>query len=284
MTEVTEEPGVTVEPRLRAALAAFAARPRVLVALDFDGVLAPIVTRPQDARPLPRSAAAVRDLAALDGVDVALVSGRTLDDLARLAGPPPSVALVGSHGAQVADGAGRDVGAAATLDDAARDLLARASAALHAISAAAPGTFVEDKPAGTVLHTRQAARGVAARAAAAAAEGPGRWPGVHCVPGKEVVDLSVVDVTKGTALTALRSAAGLPAGSGGVLYAGDDVTDEHAFAALDDAAGDVTVKVGPGPTAARHRVDDPAAVAVLLERLVALRRSGAAVRPPPRRR
>jgi trehalose-6-phosphatase len=51
------------------------------------------------------------------------------------------------------------------------------------------------------------------------------------------------------------------------------VTDERAFAVLDDAAGDVTVKVGDGPTAARHRVRDPEAVADLLVGL-ADRRAG----------
>ncbi len=55
-----------------------------------------------------------------------------------------------------------------------------------------------------------------------------------------------------------------------MLYAGDDVTDERAFAVLDDAAGDVTVKVGPGPTHARHRVADPEQFAAVLERLAAL--------------
>jgi trehalose 6-phosphate phosphatase len=51
-----------------------------------------------------------------------------------------------------------------------------------------------------------------------------------------------------------------------VLYLGDDVTDEDAFTALEDG---VTVKVGEGPTAARHRVADLAGVHDLLERLVA---------------
>jgi trehalose-phosphatase len=261
---------------LDAALVALAARPQLLVALDFDGVLAPIVQDPDAARPLPRSAAALAVLAGLDGVHLALVSGRTLHDLLRYAAPPPSVALVGSHGAQVADEHGHDVGLAASLDPQARDLLARASAALHAIAATHPGTFVEDKPAGTVLHTRRAGRDAAEAAARAAVDGPGSWPGVHCVPGKEVVDLSVVDVTKGSALHALRVALGPALASGGVLYVGDDVTDEFAFAVLDDAAGDVTVKVGDGATAARHRIADPESVADLLERLVHLRRQARA--------
>jgi trehalose-phosphatase len=85
--------------------------------------------------------------------------------------------------------------------------------------------------------------------------------------GKEVVEIAVTDVTKGTALLRLRGLLRLPA-AGGVLYVGDDVTDERAFAVLDDDAGDVTVKVGDGPTAARHRVPTPEAVATLLHTLL----------------
>ena len=57
---------------------------------------------------------------------------------------------------------------------------------------------------------------------------------------------------------------------GGVLYAGDDVTDERAFAILDDDAGDVTIKVGEGPTIARHRLADPEAIAAMLTILASL--------------
>ena len=251
---------------LDAALSALARCPEVLVALDFDGVLAPIVLDPDDARPLPRSRDAVHALAALPGVHVALVSGRTLDDLRRLADPPTSASLVGSHGAQVADESGRDVGAAACLDDATRDLLARVSAGLHAIADRYEGAYVEDKPAGAVFHTRRMTdRAAAEGAAREAADGPGAWPAVRRTLGKEVVDLSVVDVDKGVALQRLRESLGDVA----VLYAGDDVTDEHAFAVL--GADDVTVKVGDGDTAATHRVGAPEDVAALLERLVALR-------------
>ncbi len=271
MTGTGSDPGSDLD----AALTAFARRPQVLVALDFDGVLAPIVLDPDAAAPLARSAAALRSLVELPGTHVAVVSGRTLADLRRLADPPPSVALVGSHGAQVADEHGRDIGAAASLDGSTRDLLARASAALHEISGRHPGTYVEDKPAGTVFHTRRADRDVAEVAAREAADGPGSWPGVRRTLGKEVVDLSVVeDVDKGVALGRLRDAVGLPVG--GTLYVGDDVTDEHAFEVLDDASGDLTVKVGEGPTAARHRVADPERVADLLVRLVELRRGASA--------
>jgi trehalose-phosphatase len=130
---------------------------------------------------------------------------------------------------------------------------------------------LEHKPTAAVLHTRRADRPIAAAATRAALEGPARWEGVHPIAGKEVVELAVTDVTKGSALRLLRARTG-PA-SGGVLYIGDDVTDERAFAVLDDDAGDVTVKVGEGDTAARHRIADPPAVARLLQAIVALRSS-----------
>lgn len=296
-------PGALSKPLpegLRQAVKGLAARPTILIAIDFDGVLAPIVDDPEAARPLPASARAVYRLADRSGVRLALVSGRTLADLRRLADPPPAAMLVGSHGAQF--GAARvdstvavpgtpwaeasqpeasggrgscepflDVEEIPGMDEQAQALLVRVVAALDEISVRHPGTSVERKPAGAVLHTRRAARQAARRSTEEVLSGPAAWPGVHLTRGKEVLDLSVVDATKGVALSTLRAQAGLAPRAGGVLYIGDDVTDERAFAVLDDDRGDVTVKVGDGPTIARHRIVDPQAVAVLLDYLVQFR-------------
>jgi trehalose-phosphatase len=253
-----------VDDELDAALAAFGARDQVLVALDFDGVLAPIVEVPSAARALPEAADALAALAAADGVHLALVSGRQLADLRVVAAPPGPALLVGSHGAETsfADGG--------LLAPDQADLLRRVEAAVVSIVERHPGTKVERKPTAIVLHTRVAERDAAEAATAEALAGPASWPGVHVTQGKEVVELAVTAVTKGAALTVLRERLGLP--SGGVLYAGDDVTDERAFAVLDDDAGDLTVKVGPGETVARHRVPGPPDVAALLGRLADLRR------------
>jgi len=262
------------EQELGPALERFAALPRVLVALDFDGTLAPLVDDPAAAAPLPRSVEAVRGLTGLPGTSVAVVSGRSLDTLRRLVGPVGPVALVGSHGAEVdvppdlPQAAGADT--AAGLGTAEKDLLAGLSEALGEIVAAHPGTALEEKPAAVVLHTRGADRATALAASGAALLGPARTPGVHTLVGKEVVELAVTDVSKGAALHRLRSELGV--GPGGVLYAGDDTTDEHAFAALDDDAGDFTVKIGPGATAARRRLAGPEELADLLALLARLRR------------
>jgi trehalose-phosphatase len=258
-------PDAGLPPGLARAARAFGARPRVLIALDFDGCLAPIVPDPEDARPLPGAQAALHRLAALPGTTLALVSGRTLETLRRLASPPPAALLVGSHGAEFG---GAPDGA---LVPAARRLLDDVTAALTAISQRYPGATVELKPTASVLHTRRADRAAAAAATAAALAGPASWPGVHVLRGKEVVEVAVTEASKGAALRRLRAVAGPAEGDGGVLYAGDDVTDELAFAVLDDASGDVTVKVGDGESIARHRVPGPPEVACLLAFLAQLR-------------
>jgi trehalose 6-phosphate phosphatase len=83
-----------------AALDAAAATRHLLVTSDFDGTLAPIVSNPADARPLPAAAAALSALAELPSTSVALISGRALSVLRELSGAPPTVHLVGSHGAE----------------------------------------------------------------------------------------------------------------------------------------------------------------------------------------
>ncbi|HET8615274.1 MAG TPA: trehalose-phosphatase [Actinomycetales bacterium] len=243
------------------ALRRLGSRRPLLLAFDFDGALAPIVPRPEDARPLPGSVAAIEQLSRVDGVVTALVSGRSRADLASVSGAHPSehLVLVGSHGSEVDDGG------PAGLDDAARARLADVTAVLEGVVRGLPGAHLERKPASVVLHTRliddRASAAQATTTALAALEGRA---GVHVTPGKEVVEASVVEAGKGAALQRLRDAYAADA----VLYVGDDVTDEHAFAVL--GPDDVGVKVGDGDTLARYRVADPAAVRDLLHTLVAL--------------
>ncbi|MGQ0574617.1 MAG: trehalose-phosphatase [Pseudonocardia sp.] len=245
-------------PTLHDAIDALAAVPRLLVALDFDGVLAPIVEVPSAARPLPAAAAAVGKLATLPDVTVALVSGRGLADLAAVSGFGAPIRLVGSHGGEFDDGA-------AVLDDAQAALKETLLAALDALVDGAPGVLLEDKPAGVAVHVRNADPAVGRRVLDAVRAGPASWPGVAATAGKAVLDLAVVAVSKGAAVDVLRERVD----AGAVLFVGDDVTDETAFVRL--RAGDVGVKVGDGATAAPHRIPAPRAVAALLEHLIAAR-------------
>ena len=250
---------LTLTPELREATRRIAQTEHLLVALDFDGTISPIVDRADDARPLPRSAAAFAGLAALPRTTTALLSGRALASLRAVASPPVDTLLIGSHGAEAWLGPGS---AELTLDENQRLLLAEVRGVLEEIVEQAPGTLLEDKPAGVVLHTRLAEDDVAEDAVAAARSVLQDRKGVFLKNGKRVLETSVVNASKGEGLTFLRQVTGATA----VLFAGDDVTDEDALSRLE--SGDVGVKVGLDFTQAEFRVEAPAHVAELLEALL----------------
>ncbi|OLL74676.1 Trehalose-6-phosphate phosphatase [Pseudonocardia sp. Ae168_Ps1] len=236
----------------------------LLVALDFDGVLAPLVDDPSASRPLPESAEAVRRLAAHDTTTVVMLSGRGRDDLAAVSGFGPPVGLVGSHGAEYDDEVAARLGRTGLLTAAQAERREALLAGLRELVDAAPGSRLETKPAGAAVHVRgmDPADGAALLERVAAG-----WvrDGIDATPGKDVLDLAVLRTTKGAAVEVLRDQLGIDT----VLFAGDDVTDETAFRVLRD--GDVGIKVGDGDTAARHRVPGPPEMAGALERLAALR-------------
>ncbi|WP_423183476.1 trehalose-phosphatase [Arthrobacter sp. NyZ413] len=258
-----ESTPLSLPPELLDAVRRIAGTERLLVAMDFDGTISPIVDRAGDARPLGRSAAAFAGLAKLPRTTTALISGRALASLRAVASPPDATLLIGSHGAEAWLGPG-SVGL--QLDDAQRTLLAEVREVLDGISREAPGTVLEDKPAGVVLHTRLAADDVAEDAVAAARAVLDGWPGVYLKDGKRVLETSVVHSSKGEAVEFLRQATGATA----ILFAGDDLTDEDAIASL--RTGDVGVKVGLDFTQAEFRVEAPVHVAELLESLLRERR------------
>ncbi|MCC3270772.1 trehalose-phosphatase [Arthrobacter gengyunqii] len=249
---------------LMQALARVAATETLLVALDFDGTLAPLVEHADDARPLPASAAAVAGLGELPDTFTALISGRALDSLRRTASPEPETLLIGSHGAEAWTGPNAEP---LRLTPEQVDLLARAREAVERVTSSHPGTWLEAKPAGVVLHTRSAPDDVASAATDAARRGLGALDGVQLTDGKRVLEASVVHTNKGEGIRALRELTGATA----VLFAGDDVTDEHGFCALEP--GDLGIKIGSGETRAAFRVESPNAFTAVLEQLLDLRRA-----------
>ena len=238
---------------LDGALRALADRRPLLLASDYDGVLAPLVDDPSAAVPGPGVAAALARLADVDGVTVALVSGRGVDDLQQTSGLTGPFRWVGSHGAEFD---GPLTGPLANRRDDLAELL-------RELVAGTPGALLEVKPASVAVHVRQ----VADRSAAAEllAEVERRVDSsLTLKPGKEVLEVAVTDADKGTALLRLRDELGAAA----ALYLGDDVTDEDGFRAL--GPDDVTVKIGDGDTAARYRVGHPTDALAVLDRLADL--------------
>jgi trehalose-phosphatase len=259
------------EPTLAAALEGAASAERLLVATDFDGVVAPLQRDPLAVRPTEGVMDDLRALAGLPGVTVALVSGRDQATLARLSGirPDDPVTLIASHGAESTSAAVRSAMTAAAVGPEDRERLAGLRDEVEALVAERhPLARVELKTAGVVVHTRGLST-EHAEAALAEARGIGAGhDGVRVLEGKSVVELSISLADKGSALLALAEEVGADAR----VYLGDDVTDEDAFTRLTGPA-DVTVKVGEGATAAGHRIRDTAAVATLLRDLLERRRA-----------
>lgn len=233
--------------------------PQLLVACDYDGTIAPIVDDPMAAHPRPETVIALRALASLPNTHVAVISGRSLRDLAGLSRLPTEIHLVGSHGTEF------DLGFGRTLPQEALDLRARIKADLSEIAARYPGTELEVKPAAVAFHYRRASEDDRLRALADIEAGPSAVDGVRTNHNKDSVELLVVDTDKGRALQAIRHRVAASA----VLFFGDSPTDEHAFATL--RGPDVGVRVGEGQTLAPYRVEDTEAVAAVLARLADLR-------------
>ncbi|TQN40790.1 trehalose 6-phosphate phosphatase [Blastococcus colisei] len=240
-------------PDLDAALVAFGSRRPLLVASDYDGVLARLRDDPSAAVPEAGVAEVLARLVDADRVTVALVSGRGVADLRTTSGLSGPFRWVGSHGAEFD---GPLTGELAARRDALVTQLAP-------VVARVAGARLEVKPASVAVHVRP----VPDRVAAAALLDEVRTladSSLTMKPGKDVLELAVTDADKGSAL--LRLAGEL--GAAATVYLGDDVTDEDAFRAL--GASDVTIKVGDGETDARHRVPDTAGALAVLERLADL--------------
>lgn len=246
-----------------------AGRGELLAVLDFDGVLAPLVDDPAASRPLPAAVRAITALLDRD-VPVAIVSGRALAELRAVTaagGLDSRVRLIGGHGGEWGDDEGPvdAPGLPAYLTrrpEVDEGRYADVATVFQQVSARHTGTRVERKPGSLVLHTRGAAP--AAAAAARAELAAALAPDLTLMAGHDVLEAMLTRATKGAAIDRLRSSAHPQAA---VFFAGDDVTDESAFARL--KAPDVGVKVGPGPTAAGARVADPRELAEVLALLAA---------------
>lgn len=253
--------------------------------LDFDGVLAPIVDHPDDAVPGPGAWDAVAELAEV--CEVAVLSGRPLDDLAaRFGTVPPDVLLIGGHGSEAGTPDGQRV--ALTDLDAATASLDEVEADVRALLGDTPGWLVERKVTSLAVHHRRVSASDQARhlddlqaLLDGACERP---PGFVRLEGKAVVELKAAGVDKGRALAWIDEvsadrATRLPdAPPIRPLVLGDDVTDEDAFVAANAVGGEgVLISEVPLATAARFRLRDPSRVVTLLRAA----RSGLGARPTP---
>lgn len=225
----------------------------VLVALDFDGTLAPIIAEPERAamRPVTRArlAAVAREYPCI------VISGRSHADAARRVRGIALEAVIGNHGIEPWQGH------RALLREV-RPWLPRLERALRSHS----GVWIEDKGFSLAVHYRMSRARKAARAAILrAARGLGD---IRVIGGKQVVNLLPKDAPhKGIALERERHRLGCDT----AIYVGDDETDEDVFA-LDQPGRLLSIRVGAKrASSATYTLRDQREVDVLLESLLELR-------------
>ena len=219
--------------------------------LDYDGTLRDFVDDPKDAVPDPELPGLLRSLQDINGVDVAIVSGRAPDFLGQHLGGL-GLTLVGEHGYRWLDrghGEWKLLNPHVDTDwkDGIRDLLERASVLT-------PGTHVEEKQSALVWHYRRAepefalwrARALLDELTTLAANLP-----VTVHHGQKIVEVSSLLVSKGAAVDYLMGRWKTQVG----LAVGDDQTDEAMFALEPSDRQLYTIKIGAGSTKAKHRTN-----------------------------
>jgi trehalose 6-phosphate phosphatase len=223
---------------------------RAALFLDVDGVLAPIVPRPEDARVPDETREELRRLNERYAL-VACISGRAGVDAQRVVGIPALV-YVGNHGLELDGGA---IGWGERLQHFLADV-------------AWPVT--ENKQLSASLHYRGSQDEAAARAALEDVKARAERAGFVARFGRKVLEvLPPLDAHKGTAVRQLLAGRNLSR----ALYAGDDTTDLDGFRALDglEIAARVAVSSDEGPAELREAADlvvaNPEEFVSLLRRL-----------------
>ncbi len=238
----------------------------LVLLLDFDGTLAPIVDRPEMAEMPERTRRALERLMALEGVTVAVVSGRGLADVRERAAIP-GIAYAGNHGMEI-EGAGlhRIHPEAA----AARPELEEVAAVIEPALEGIDGAFLEDKGLTLSIHYRLAPDH-AEEVREIVLEAAGGRPGLEVTHGKMVLEVRPrVEWHKGRAVLFLLDQM-RPPEDAPVLSQGDDRTDEDAFRVLEAwgsaAEGILIADAPPAGSAATAWLRDPAEVGALFEAL-----------------
>ena len=244
---------------------------------DLDGTLLPFVPTPDEARLDAERAAALRDLQALPGVTIAVVSGRTRDSLERILSEVPGLFLVAEHG-----GWRRATGAWQATVEAEPSGLESLDRELRGLAARHPGALVERKTWSVTFHYRQVRVSERDEAMMESTALVDSWLGAHSgyerIDGSEVIEVRPVRMNKSVAVPWMRELAGPGAR---LIALGDDVTDEDMFRVL--GPGDDGIRVGRQSTrgtAARWQLRRADLTLGFLQWIASVRREGPTLAPP----
>jgi trehalose 6-phosphate phosphatase len=228
-------------------------RARVLLAFDFDGTLAPLVARANDAAMRPRTAKLFNAVA--HRYPCVIVTGRRARDIRRRLANAPVAAVVGNHGAD----------SAVDRDDV-RRTVSTALRAIAPIVSREPGSWIENKTYSLSVHFRPGPTTDGHLAELRRAVG--RIPKAGLVPGKNVLNVVAADAPdKGGAVEQLLRALRCDR----VLFVGDDETDEHVFHRMSRSKL-IGIRIGPAPhSRAEYFLDRQSDIDTLLSLLLTLR-------------
>lgn len=203
----------------------------LLLAFDVDGTLAPIVADAAKAGVPATAERALQALAKVEGVHVALITGRDLAGLSRMVTVPGAYRAV-EHGALLVPPTANDEVPGLTADDQAKLDAFSAWAERHAVPR---GASLERKRQSRGVHTRALAQRdakLAERILREASEEAERL-GLHARHGRAVLEAELSPGDKGEALQRVQEAVS----ARGVLFAGDDLTDLPAIRHAVDQGG-----------------------------------------------
>ncbi len=241
---------------------------RPVVFLDFDGTLAPIVERPEEAAIPDSTRQVVTRLARR--VPVAVISGRGLDDVAERVALP-HLHYAGSHGFEIQSPSAGGGPERHSFGDELQPLVEKATRELQEDLAGVAGAQVEPKGRTVAVHHRRVAEADRPRVEEAVQRVVERQPRLARHGGKKVHEIRpALDWHKGRAVAWLLDSLDLDSPDTLPIYLGDDVTDEDAFAELEEHGGLGIVVLGdPRPTRAAWSLRNPGEVRSFLERLAA---------------
>ncbi|MHB8172669.1 MAG: trehalose-phosphatase [Thermincolia bacterium] len=252
---------------------------RIFLFLDYDGTLVPIAPTPQQAVPSLKTLRLLENLSSAKTLRVAVVSGRTLEELETLL-PVSGLILVGVHGAEVKiptshgfclRGALMSSGQEKFPQDREKSTqgLALLAEATKKLISHRKGFLLEEKGLALALHYRLASP---FEAGEVLAEFQNLWQelienhNLEVICGKKVVEIRPKGINKRLAVEALW-----PSWPGSVaVYIGDDTTDEDGFRAVAGKGLGVLVGEEERPTAARFRLKDPEGVIEFLQKMEAI--------------
>ncbi len=239
---------------------------RIVIFLDYDGTLTPIVERPELAVLSDAMRETLRALA--DRCTVVVISGRERSDVAGLVGLD-KVIYAGCHGFDIGGPKGMEIrheeGAGYV------PIIAQAADELRRRLASIDGVIVENKTYTVAVHFRRVRAENVGRVEHSVETVLAGHPLLRKTFGKMVFELRPnMNWDKGKAVLWLLHALGLDEAGVVPCYLGDDVTDRDAFKALRGKGISILVSEHPLPTCADYRLSDPSEVRIFLDELATM--------------